>query len=105
MLTFRYNQVPLFSGKNFTDVEVNADLFKEDWIWNHARNLGYITLFAEERCNEESVRRFMAGNNAQRDKWKEHVDHSFVDLFCDPKMKDPEQEGSIWKHGPSCLGG
>ena len=101
------NQVPLWSGYNVTKINNNElSELQSSWLWSKARANGYVTLFTEETCNlENSVRKFFPEHLVDKDKWKIHFDHTFVDFFCDSKFKNHEDEGPIWKHGPSCVGG
>lgn len=81
------NQGPLWLGENNT-------------IWELAKENGFITMFAEENCDE--IKKYFGG---KKNKWKENFDVTFVDFFCDNNLKNYKENGVMWKKGMSCLGG
>ncbi len=78
----------------------------QDLIWTYAKKKGFVTLFAEETCDvENSIKKYFSGHHISKEKWKSLFDVTFVDIFCDLNLKNHQENGLVWKQGPSCLGG
>jgi hypothetical protein len=90
------NQPTLYGGMSYGDItpEIKSgQVVNPNWLWNYARDRGYVTLVQDGMCSGAVQKDMNLSPGRNRT-----VDHTFIDPWCMPNWR-PYTPPSDLKHG------